>query len=90
MENKNKLQKFEKENKNNQLTSKKIESQLDLLLKGQEINQKELRLGFIGLDTQNQELLDLNKQLTQQLETVVAELDVLKKEREEKEIQKQD
>ena len=38
MENKNKIQKLKKEN-----------TQLNLLLKGQEINQKELRLGFIGL-----------------------------------------
>ena len=87
MENKNKNQKFKKED--NKLITKKIESQLNLLLKGQEINQKELRLGFIGLATQNQELLDLNKQLTHQLKTVVGELNVLKKEREEKEIRKQ-
>ena len=39
------------------------------------------RLGFIGLAKQNSELLDLNKELSQQLERVV----VLKKEREEKE-----
>ena len=41
MENKNKIQKFKKEKKNR-----------ILLLKGQEINQKELRLGFIGLEEQ--------------------------------------
>ena len=35
----NKIQKIEKFNKeNNKLTYKKIESQLDLLLKGQEVN----------------------------------------------------
>ena len=77
-----KIQKTKKEN--NQLTSKKIESQLELLLKGQEINQKELRLGFIGLAKQNIELLDLNKELNQQLEIVMSELNGIKKEREEK------
>ena len=81
----NKLQKIEKFNKeNNKLTSKKIESQLDLVLKGQEVNQQELRLGFIGLAKQNNELLDLNRELNQQLEIVVSELNVIKNEREEK------
>lgn len=37
MKDKNTIQKFEKEN--NQLTYEKIEFPLDLLLKGQEINQ---------------------------------------------------
>jgi len=37
----NKIQKIEKFNKeNNKLTSKKIESQSDLLVKGQEVNQQ--------------------------------------------------
>nr|WPV76438.1 hypothetical protein [Naviculales sp.] len=71
----NKIQKIEKFNKeNNKLTYKKIESQ----------NQQEFRLGFIGLAKQNSELLDLNKELNQQLEIVVSELNVIKKEREEK------
>ena len=43
------------------LSYKKIEDQLDLVLKGQEVNQRELRLGFIGLAKQNNQLLDLNK-----------------------------
>lgn len=59
---------------------RKIRSDLGLILEGQKINQKDLRLGFIGLAKQNSELLDLNKKLTQQLETVVKELSVLKKE----------
>jgi len=81
----NKLQKIEKFNKeNSKITYKKIESQLDSLVKGQEVNQKELRLGFIGLAKQNSELLDLNKELNQQLEIVVSELNAIKKEREEK------
>jgi len=62
----NKLQNIEKFNKEeNKLTYKKIESQLDLLVKGQEVNQQELRLGFIGLAKQNSELLDLNQELNQ-------------------------
>jgi hypothetical protein len=77
-----KIKRIKKEN--NQLTSKKIESQLELLLKGQEISQHELRLGFIGLAKQNSELLDLNKKLNQQLEIVMSELNTIKKEREEK------
>ena len=81
----NEIQKIEKFNKeNSKLTYKKIESQLDLLLKGQEVNQQELRLGFIGLAKQNSELLDLNKELNQELKIVMSELNVIKKEREEK------
>ena len=81
----NEIQKIEKFNKeNSKLTYKKIESQLDLLLKGQEVNQHELRLGFIGLAKQNSELLDLNKKLNQQLDGVLEELNIIKQEREEK------
>ena len=76
-------------NSNGRLTFEKLESQLDHLVKGQEVNQQELRLGFIGLAKQNQELLDLNKELSEELKKVVKELDILKKEREEKEIRKQ-
>ena len=63
---------------------RKILSDLQLILEGQKINQKDLRLGFIGLAKQNSELLDLNKELNHQLETVVKELNVIKKEREAK------
>ena len=63
---------------------RKIRSDLELILEGQKINQKDLRLGFIGLAKQKSELLDFNQELTQQLETVVKELNVIKKEREEK------
>lgn len=60
------IQKFKQfEEENNNLILKKVESQLDRILEGQEINQHELRLGFIGLATQNSELLDLNKELNQ-------------------------
>ena len=84
---KNKIQKFKKENNN--LSLNKFQSQLELILERQEISRDDIRRGFIVLAQQNQELLKLNKQLTQQLETVIAELNVLKKEREEKEIRKQ-
>ena len=62
----------------------KIGSDLELLLEGQKIQQKDIRLGFIGLAKQNSELLDLNKKLNRQLDKTLEELNVLKKEREEK------
>ena len=68
---------------------KKICSDLDLILESQKINQKDLRLGFIGLAKQNCELLDLNKKLTEQLDAVVKELNLIKKERDEKAALKQ-
>lgn len=40
----NQIQKIKKEN--NKLASKKLESQLELLLHGQEINREEFRSGF--------------------------------------------
>ena len=93
----NKLQSIEKFNKKeNRLTYKKIESQLDHLVKGQEINREELRIGFCQLadqnrflSLQNQQLLDLNQELKQQLETIVKELNQFKKEREEKAARKE-
>ena len=63
---------------------KKILNNLELILEGQEVTQKDLQLGFIGLAKQNSELIDLNKELTQQLEIVMSELNVMKKERAEK------
>jgi hypothetical protein len=82
MEKKNKIQKIEKENNN--LAYEKLESQLADLLAGQEIGRKEqkkildtVHLGFIGLAKhnivlyeKNQELVELNKQSTQQLENL--------------------
>lgn len=62
----------------------KIGSDLELLLEGQKMQQKDIRLGFIGLAKQNNELLDLNKKLNQQLDKTLEELNILKKEREEK------
>ena len=82
----NKLQKKE----NNQLIREsEVESKLNILVKGQTNNSKQLKVirddlqrGFIGLALRNQEL-------TQQLDIVVAELNQIKQERQEKEIRKQ-
>jgi len=63
---------------------KQILGSLELLVEGQKVTQKDLKLGFIGLAKQNSELLDLNKELNQQSERVVSELNVIKKEREDK------
>lgn len=86
----NQIQKFKKENNDNQLANyKKLHSQLKLISEGQEISRDEMRRGFIGLAQQNQELVKLNKQLTQQLETVVEELNQIKQERQEKAARKE-
>jgi integrase len=84
---KNKIQKTNK--KDSQLIN--LESQLDLLLKGQEKNSdklqiigEELRRGFIGLALRNEELLKSNDQRKQQLDDVIKELNTIKQEREEK------
>ena len=92
---KNQIQKINKEN-NQLITKSKVESKLNILVKGQTNNSKQLQAirndlqrGFIGLALRNQELVELNKELTQQLVIVVAELNQIKKERQEKEIRKQ-
>lgn len=82
-EDSHKLQKWKEEEYS------KIRSDLELILEGQKINQNDLRLAFIGLATQNSELLELNKKLSQQLEIVEKEFNLLKKEREEKAIRKE-
>ena len=79
----NKLKKWREEE------YKEIRSDLELILEDQKINQKDLQLGFIGLATQKSELLELNKKLHKQLERVEKELNVLKKEREEKTARKE-
>lgn len=89
---KNKIQKINK--KDSQLVN--LESQLDLLLKGQENNSdklqiigEELRRGFIGLALRNEELLKSNDQLKQQLDEVLKELNAIKQERQEKAARKE-
>ena len=62
--------------KNNQLiTELEIESKLNILVESQTNNSKQLKAirddlqkGFIGLALRNQELLELNKELNQQME----------------------
>ena len=49
----------------------------------------DLQRGFIGLTLRNQELVELNTELTQQLGTIIAELNQIKQEHQEKEIRKQ-
>jgi site-specific recombinase XerD len=84
-----------KNNNSNKITEwkeeeyEKIHSDLNLLLEGQRINQKDLRLGFIGLAKQNNELIDLNKKQNQKLEIAIKELNILKKGRKEKAIRKE-
>ena len=78
----NKIQKKE----NNQLiTEFEVGSKLDILVEGQTNNLKQLQAirndlqrGFIGLALRNQELVELNTELTQQLGTIIAELNQIK------------
>ena len=89
MENESKIEKIKKEN--NTLASRKLESQLELLLNGQAVTREELQYGFSlvsnqnrFLSFQNKELFDSNQELKQQLKTVVEELNQIKQERQEK------
>ena len=63
---------------------KEINSGIQLLLENQQIIEKDIRLGFIGLATQNHKLIKLNESLNRKLERVENELNMLKQEREEK------
>jgi site-specific recombinase XerD len=87
---KNDLSKINKQfrDQSNEGKYKKILGSLELLEEGQKVTQKDLQLGFVGLAKQNSELLDLNKELNQQLEMVMSELNVVKKKREEKAVRK--
>ena len=77
-----------KENSSNTLKIeedyREISSGIQLLLESQGIIKKDIRLGFIGLATQNHKLIKLNEGLSHQLERVENELNMLKQEREEK------
>jgi len=73
-----------------------LRDKLSKILENQRINKKKqdqiletTQKGFIGLALRNQELVELNKDLTQQLGIVVAELNQIQQERQEKEIRKQ-
>ena len=79
----NKLKNFKKE-KNQLITESEVESKLDILVKGQINNSQELEAirndlqrGFIGLALRNEKL-------NEKLEIAVSELNLMKKEREEK------
>ena len=93
MENRNQI--IKKENNQYQLiTEFEVESKLDILVKGQTKNYKELQAireerGFIGLALRNEELLKSNDQLKQQLDGVLKELNLIKQEREERAARKE-
>ena len=79
----NKLKKL-KQKKNELITESEIESKLDILVKGQinnsqefEVIRNDLQRGFIGLALRNEKL-------NEKLEIAVSELNLMKKEREEK------
>lgn len=58
----NQIQKFKKENNNNQLSNyKKLQCQFKLILEGQEISRDDMKQGFIEFVQQTQELVKLNK-----------------------------
>ena len=63
---------------------REISSGIQLLLENQEIIEKDIRLGFILLATQNHKLIKLNESLRYKLKRVENELNILKQEREEK------
>jgi len=75
---------FKLKDESNEERYKKILDSLGILVEGQKVTQTDLQLGLIGLAKQNSELLDLNQELNQQLEIVVSEFNVIKKEREKK------
>jgi peptidoglycan hydrolase CwlO-like protein len=62
-----------------------IRSDIQTLLK----NQKDMRVGFVWLATQNYKLFRLNQKLSDQLEKLEEECDRLKKEREVKKNRKE-
>ena len=101
MENKNKkqtkIQKIKKENNSLNLPNyEPLRDELSKILENQRISKKKqdqilktTQRGFIGLALRNEELLKSNDQLKQQLDEVLKELNAIKQERQEKEIQKQ-
>ena len=90
-----KLQKINKEN-NKLANYESLQIELSKILENQRIGKKKqdqiletTQRGFIGLALRNEELLEVNKELRQQLSIVVTELNLIKEERQEKEIRKQ-
>jgi integrase len=83
--------KIEKKGNNQLITESEVKSKLDILVEGQTNNSKELQAirnelhkGFIGLALRNEKLMEINEKLTEQLQTVVTELNQIKQEREAK------
>lgn len=53
---------------------KNLQFAFELILERQRVNQKAIRLGFIRLAKQNNELMILNKKLNEELDTTLEEL----------------
>lgn len=92
---KKKLQKINKEN-NKLANYESLQIELSKILKNQRIGKKKqdqiletTQRGFIGIALRNEELLEVNKELKQQLSIVVTELNAIKQEREEKAARKE-
>ena len=88
--------KIEKKENNQLITESKVEFKLNILVKGQTNNLKQLQAirndlqkEFIGLALRNEELLKCNNQLKQQLDEVLKELNAIKQKREEKAARKE-
>lgn len=90
------METFKKKENNQLIPEFEVESKLDILVKGQTNNSKQLKTirddlqkGFIGLALQNEELLKSIDQLKQQLDEVLKELNAIKPEREKKAARKE-
>ena len=88
--------KLKKKENNILITECEVESKLDILVKGQTNNSKQLQdirndlqKGFIGLALRNEELLKSNDELKQQLDEVLNELNTIKQERQERAARKE-
>ena len=82
---------YKKKEINQLITKSKVKSKLDILIEGQTKNSKQLEAiqndlekRFIVLSLLNEKLLKSNEQLKEQLDEVFQELNVIKKELEEK------
>ena len=82
---------IEKKENNQLIYESEVESKLNILVKKQTNNSKQLQAirndlqrSFSGLALRNQKLVELNKELTQQVGVVVAGLNQIKQEWQEK------
>ena len=83
--------------KNNKLANyESLQIELSKILKNQKISKKKqdqiletTQRGFIGIALRNEELINSNRQLKQQLDEVLKELNAIKQERQEKAVRKE-